>query len=62
MVHKQLPTPAITDIPIGDGFFNNNIYQRSSRAIDMKFYCVIYRVRQVQFIVYWVVVEHNKSY
>ena len=59
MGHSQPPTPAVMDSATGDGFFNDNIPQRRSRAIDMCFYWVIDRVRRGQFLVYWMAVEHN---
>ena len=37
MGHAQPPTPAVTDSATGDGFVNDNIHQRRSRAIDMHF-------------------------
>ena len=38
MGHAQPPTPAVTDSATGHAFFNYNIRQLHSRAIDMKFY------------------------
>ena len=59
MGHAQPPTPEVKDSATGDGFFNDNIRQRRSRAIDMHFYWVRYRVRQGQFLVYSMAGEHN---
>ena len=36
--HHQPPTPVVTDSANRDGFVNDNIRQRISRAIDMRFY------------------------
>ena len=59
MGHPQPPTPEVTYSAIGDGFFNDNILQRHSRAIDMRFYCVREIVRQGKFLVDWMAGEHN---
>ena len=59
MVHAQPPTPSVTDSTTGEVFVNNNIRQRCSRAIDMRFYWVRDRVRQGKFMVYWMAIEHN---
>ena len=59
--HAQPPTPAVVDSAIGEGSINDNIHQRRSRAIDMKFYWVRERFRQRQFLVYWMAGEHNLS-
>ena len=53
------PTPAVTDSATGDGFVNDNIRQRCSRAIDMCIYWVRDRVRQGRLMVYWMAGEHN---
>ena len=47
------PTPAVANSAPGDVFSNDNIRQRRSRAIDMRFYWFRDRVRQVQFLMYW---------
>ena len=52
MGHHQPPTPVVTDSATSDGFVNDNIRQRKSRAIDMRFYWVRDRVRQGHYIVY----------
>ena len=59
MGHAQPPTPAVTDNATGDGFVNDNIHQRRSRAIDIRFYWVRDRVRQGKCLVYWIAGEHN---
>ena len=53
MGHAQPPTPSVTDSATGDGFVNDNILQRSSRAIGMRLYWVRDRVIQENFLVYW---------
>ena len=57
--HIQPPTIAMTYNVIGYLFGNDNILQRRSRAIDMRFHLVRDRFRQVQFLVYWVEGENN---
>ena len=59
MGHSQPPTPAVTDSSTIDVFFNANICQRRSRAIDLRFYWVREKVRQGKFLVYWMAGEHN---
>ena len=59
MGHAQPPIPAVTESATYDVFFNDNIYQRRSRSIDIYFYWVRDRVRQGQFLVYWMAEEHN---
>ena len=61
MGHSQPPTPAVIDSTTKNGFFNDNIRQRRSRAINMHFYWVRDRFRQGKFMVYWMVGEHNLS-
>ena len=59
MGQAQPPTPAVTDSATGGGFFNDNIRQRRSISIDMRFYWVRDRVKQGKFLVYWIYGEHN---
>ena len=59
MVHAQPPTPTVTNSATGDGFVNDNIRQRRSRATQMRFYWVGYRVRQGKFLVHWMAGGHN---
>ena len=59
MGHVQPPIPAVTDNATGDGFVNDKIFQRRSRAIDVRFYWVRDRVRQRQFLVHLIDGEHN---
>ena len=58
MGHAQPSTPAVTYSATGDGFDNDNIRQRRSRSIDMRFYWVRDRVRQGKFLVYWIAGKH----
>ena len=59
MGHVRPPTSAVTESATGDGFINENIRQRHSIAIDMRFYWVRYRVKKRQFMVYQMVGENN---
>ena len=59
MGHAQPPTPSVTYSATGYGFVNDNIIQRRSRAIDMRFCWVRDRVRQGRFLVHWMAGEHN---
>ena len=59
MSHAQQTTPEVTDSATGYGLVNDNMRQRRSRAIYMRFYWVRDRVRQGQFLVYWMAGEHN---
>ena len=59
MGYAQPPTPAVTDSASGGGFVNDKICQQLSRYIYMQFYWVRYRVRQGQFLVYWMAREQN---
>ena len=53
MGHKQPATPVQTDNSTACGIANDNIKQRRSRAIDMRFYWVRDRVKQGQFVIFW---------
>ena len=61
MGHSQPPTPAVTDSATGDGFVNDNIRQRHSRAIDIRVYCLRDRFRQGQFLVYLMAGDYNMA-
>ena len=54
MGHPQPPTPMQVDNSAAIGFVNNTIKHRQSKAIDMWFHWVKDRVKQKQFIIYWV--------
>jgi hypothetical protein len=51
--HPQPPTPIQTDNACASGIINDEVKQRRSKAIDMRFYWVKDRVAQGQFIVHW---------
>jgi hypothetical protein len=51
--HEQGPTPMQTDNNTASGFANDEIKQRRSKAIDMRFYWVRDRSEQGQFLIYW---------
>ena len=53
MGHPQPATPIQTDNSNATGIANGTVYQRKSKAMDMRFYWVQDRVRQKHFIVYW---------
>ena len=44
MGHTQTPTPSVMDIATVEGFVNDNIHQKRSGAINMRFYWVRDRV------------------
>jgi hypothetical protein len=49
----QPPTPLRTDNSTAYGILNETIKQKQSKAMDMRYHWVTYRVRQKQFDVYW---------
>jgi hypothetical protein len=51
--HKQPPTPMETDNITATGYSNGTIKQKRTKAMDMRFYWITYRVKQGQFYVYW---------
>jgi hypothetical protein len=51
--HSQPPTPLCTDSPTVCGILNENIKQKRSKAMDMRYHWLTDRVRQKQFDVYW---------
>ena len=53
MGHPQPATPIQLDNTTAVGFANQNIKQRKSKAIDMRFYWLQDRVNQGQFHVFW---------
>jgi len=53
MGHAQPPTPVQTDNTTAAGFLNETIKQKRTKAIDMRFYWIIDRIRQNHFRVYW---------
>ena len=61
MGHPQSPTPIVTDNGTAVGIANDDVKQKLSKAIDMRFYWIRDRVRQGQFIVYWRNGKTNKA-
>jgi hypothetical protein len=53
MGHSQPPTPLQTDNTTATGYSNDTLKQRRTHDMVMRFYWVKYRVKQVQFHVYW---------
>jgi hypothetical protein len=51
--HPQPPKPMETENTTATGYNNGNIKQKSTRAMDMRFYWVKDIVTQGQFHVYW---------
>ena len=51
--HPQPPTPIRTDNSTANGFLNETIKAKRTKAIDMRFYWLIDRMHQNQFTVYW---------
>jgi hypothetical protein len=53
MGHPQPATPMQVDNSTAEGFANDTIKQKRSKAIDMRYYWIKDRTRQGQFLVYW---------
>jgi hypothetical protein len=51
--HKQPPTTMETDNTTATGYSNGTIKQKRTKSMDMRFYWIKDRVKQVQFHVYW---------
>ena len=51
--HPQPATPIQVDNSTADGFANDTIKQKRSKAIDMRFYWIRDRTSQGQFLIYW---------
>ena len=51
--HAQPPTPVQTDNSTANGFLNETIKQKRTKAIDMRFYWVIDRIKQNHFRIFW---------
>ena len=51
--HPQPPTPLCTDNNTAHGIINGIFKQDRSKAIDMRFYWLVDRVKQGQFNVHW---------
>ena len=59
MGHNQPPTPMQVDNSAAIGYVNNTIKHRRSKAIDMRIHWVKDRVKQGQFIRYWIPGKNN---
>ena len=51
--HPQPATPIQVDNSTANGFANDTIKQKRSKAIDMRFYWIRDRTSQGQFLIYW---------
>jgi hypothetical protein len=51
--HPRPPTPMETDNTTATGYSNGTMKQKRTKAMDMHFYWIKYRVKQGQFNVYW---------
>ena len=51
--HPQPATPIQVDNSTSDGFANDTIKQKKSKAINMRFYWIRDRTSQGQFLIYW---------
>ena len=51
--HAQPPTPVQTDNSTANGFLNETIKQKRTKAIDMRFYWVLDRIKQNHFRIFW---------
>jgi len=58
---SQPLTPIMTDNTTAAGIANDDIRQKRSKAINMRFYWIRDRVRQGQFIVYWKSGGNNRA-
>jgi hypothetical protein len=53
LVHIPPPTPFRTDNSTAFGILNESIKQKRSKAMDMRYHWLTYRVRQKHFDIYW---------
>jgi len=53
MGHEQPPTPIQADNITADGLLNETIKEKRTKAIDIRFYWVIDRIKQNHFRVFW---------
>ena len=53
MGHPQPPTPVQVDNSTALGIATGTIKQRKSKAMEMWFYWIRYRINQYQFNIYW---------
>jgi hypothetical protein len=61
LANPQPPTAIKTDNSTAYGIANGTVKQKRSKAIDMRFYWIVDRVRQKQFYVYWAPGASNKA-
>ena len=61
MGRKQGPTPIQFDNKCAVGILTDTMCQRRSKAMDMRFYWLRDRVRQLQFFIYWARGPNNKA-
>ena len=61
MGHTQPPTPVQVDNSTALGIATGTIKQQNSKAMDMRFYCIRYRINQDQFNIYWKPGSTNKG-
>ena len=61
MGHRQGPTPIQVDNKTSEGIINEEFQQKYSKAIDMRFYWLLDRVKQKQFHVFWKQGPTNKA-
>ena len=59
MGFPQPETPLKTDNNTANGIINNTMKQKRSKAIDVRFYWLLDRVRQGQFRIFWDSGKHN---
>ena len=59
--YPQGPTPIQADNACAVGLANDQVKQKRSKAIDMRFYWVKDRVKAGQFIIYWRKGEENEA-
>ena len=59
--HPQPPTPVQVDNTTAEGFANDTIKQKRSKAFDMRFYWIKDRVQQNQYMIYWKPGSTNKA-
>ena len=57
--HPQPATPLITDNETAANLSNDNLKQKHSKSMDMRFYWIKDRVKQKQFDVFWRSGKHN---
>ena len=51
--HPQPPTPIITDNKCAAGIANDTVKQKRSKAIDMRFFWIVDRIKQNMSLVHW---------